>query len=93
MAPFYAAIDSAYYETFRRKKGAGEHHLRVATIFTYGPNEADPDADGLIGDPNLNAADTPVHVHKHDRLESFVAGYNAMYQTKETVKDSAGFYT
>ncbi len=28
-----------------------------------------------------------------DRLESFVADYNAMYQTKETVKDSAGFYT
>ncbi|WP_425441558.1 type I restriction enzyme subunit R domain-containing protein [Roseovarius lutimaris] len=27
----------AYYETFRRKREAGEHHLRVATIFTYGP--------------------------------------------------------
>ncbi|WP_417713742.1 type I restriction endonuclease subunit R [Pseudophaeobacter arcticus] len=83
----------AYYETFRRKKEAGEHHLRVATIFTYGPNEADPDADGLIGDPDLNMADAPVDVHKRDRLESFVADYNAMYQTKETVKDSAGFYT
>ncbi len=83
----------AYYETFRRKKEAGEHHLRVATIFTYGPNEADADADGLIGDPDLNVADLPVDVHKRDRLESFVADYNAMYQTKETVKDSAGFYT
>jgi type I restriction enzyme R subunit len=38
-------------------------------------------------------ADVPVDVHKRDRLESFVADYNAMYQTKETVKDSAGFYT
>ncbi|UWQ91978.1 type I restriction endonuclease subunit R [Rhodobacteraceae bacterium M382] len=83
----------AYYEAFRRKKDAGEHHLRVATIFTYGPNEADPDADGMIGDPELNVADMPVDVHKRDRLESFVADYNAMYQTKETVKDSAGFYT
>ena len=83
----------AYYEAFRRKKEAGEHHLRVATIFTYGPNEADPDADGLIGDPDLNVADLPVDVHKRDRLESYVADYNAMYQTKETVKDSAGFYT
>jgi type I restriction enzyme R subunit len=35
----------------------------------------------------------PVDVHKRDRLESFVADYNAMYQTKETVKDSASFYT
>ncbi len=83
----------AYYETFRRKKEAGEHHLRVATIFTYGPNDPDPDADGLIGDPDLNVADLPVDVHKRDKLESFVADYNAMYQTKETVKDSAGFYT
>lgn len=82
-----------YYETFRRKKEAGEHDLRIATIFTYGPNEADPDADGLIGDPDLNMADVPVDVHKRDRLESFVSDYNAMYQTKETVKDSAGFYT
>ncbi|CUH65734.1 Type-1 restriction enzyme R protein [Thalassovita gelatinovora] len=83
----------AYYEAFRRKKEAGEHHLRVATIFTYGPNEADPDADGLIGDPDLNVTDLPVDVRKRDRLESFVADYNAMYQTKETVKDSVGFYT
>lgn len=83
----------SYYETFRRKKEAGEHHLRIATIFTYGPNEADPDADGLIGDPDLNVVDMPVDVHKRDRLESFVADYNAIYQTKETVKDSAGFYT
>jgi len=84
---------TAYYEAFQRKKEAGEHHLRIATIFTYGPNEADPDADGLIGDPDLNVADLPVDVHKRDKLENFVADYNAMYQTKETVKDSAGFYT
>ncbi|MEO9863541.1 MAG: type I restriction endonuclease subunit R [Yoonia sp.] len=83
----------AYYEAFRRKKEAGEHHLRVATIFTYGPNEADPDADGMIGDPDLNMADAAVDVHKRDRLESFVADYNAMYQTNETVKDGKGFYT
>lgn len=83
----------AYYEAFKRKKDAGEHHLRVATIFTYGPNEADPDADGLIGEPDLNVADLPVDVHKRDKLESFVADYNAMYQTNETVRDSAGFYT
>ncbi|MGB0508031.1 MAG: type I restriction endonuclease subunit R, partial [Pikeienuella sp.] len=83
----------AYYEAFKRKKDAGEHHLRVATIFTYGPNEADPDADGLIGDPDLNVADLPVDVHKRDQLEAFVADYNAMYQTKETVKDGKGFYT
>lgn len=83
----------AYYETFKRKRVAGEHNLRVATIFTYGQNEEDPDADGLIGEPDLDVADLPVNVHKRDKLEEFVGDYNAMYQTKETVKDSAGFYT
>lgn len=82
-----------YYEAFKRKREAGEHHLRVATIFTYGPNDPDVDANGLIGDPDLNVADLPVDVHKRDKLESFVADYNAMYQTSETVKDSKGFYT
>ena len=82
-----------YYEAFKRKREAGQHHLRVATIFTYAANEEDPDADGLIGDPDLNVADLPVNVHKRDKLESFVADYNAMYQTKETVKDGTGFYT
>lgn len=82
----------AYYEAFKRKKDAGEHDLRVATIFTYGPNEGDPDSDGSIGDPDLNMADVPVDVHKRDKLEGYVADYNAMYQTNETVKDSKGFY-
>jgi type I restriction enzyme, R subunit len=82
-----------YYEAFKRKREAGQHNLRVATIFTYAANEEDPDADGLIGDPDLNVADLPVNVHKRDKLESFVADYNVMYQTKETVKDGTGFYT
>jgi type I restriction enzyme R subunit len=82
-----------YYEAFTRKRQAGEHSLRVATIFTYAANEEDPDANGLIGDPDLNVSDLPVNVHKRDKLESYVADYNAMYQTKETVKDGTGFYT
>ncbi|MGH1447016.1 MAG: type I restriction endonuclease subunit R [Cognatishimia sp.] len=82
-----------YYEAFKRKRESGEHHLRVATIFTYGPNDPDVDANGLIGDLDLNVADLPVDVHKRDKLESFVADYNAIYQTSEAVKDSKGFYT
>ncbi|MEP6827962.1 MAG: type I restriction endonuclease subunit R [Aestuariivirga sp.] len=82
-----------YYEIFKRKRDSGEHDLRIATIFTYVANEEDPDADGLIGDPDLPTADLPVNVHKRDKLEGFVADYNTMYQTNETVKDSVGFYT
>lgn len=90
-----SSVDAAiaYYEAFKCKKAEGAHNLRVATIFTYGPNDEDPDADGLIGEPDLDVTDLPVNVHKRDKLEEFVRDYNAMFQTKETVKDGAGFYT
>ena len=34
-----------YYELFKKKKEAGEHDLKVATIFSYGANEDDKDAE------------------------------------------------
>lgn len=84
----------AYYDAFARKKAAGEHDLRVATIFTYAANPDDADADGLIGNPDLDfTKDTPVNAMSRDRLQEFVNDYNAMYQTSETVKDGQGFYT
>ncbi len=88
-----------YYETFQRKKEAGEHDLRVVTIFSYKANEADADADGLIGDPDFNIGDNDgvgenrANRHSREKLESFVADYNAMYQTQHSVKDSTAFYT
>jgi type I restriction enzyme R subunit len=30
-----------YYDIFQTKKNAGEHNLRIATIFSYGTNEDD----------------------------------------------------
>jgi type I restriction enzyme R subunit len=84
----------AYYDAFARKKALGEHDLRVATIFTYEANPDDADADGLIGDPDLDLSkDQPVNAMNRDRLQSFVEDYNAMYQTSESVKDGKGFYT
>lgn len=38
-----------YYDLFQRKKEAGEHNLKIATIFSYGANEEDKDADGKVG--------------------------------------------
>ena len=35
-----------YYDIFKRKKLEGKHNLNVATIFSYGANEDDPEADG-----------------------------------------------
>jgi len=84
----------SYYETFRRKKEAGEHDLRVVTIFTPSTNEEDGDADGMIGDPNFDIrTDNPKTQHSRDKLADYVADYNAMYGTAESVNDSNGFYT
>lgn len=83
-----------YYEAFKAKKAAGEHDLRVVTIFTYGTNEEDADANGLIGEPNFDIkTDDPKNKHSREKLEEYVADYNAMYKTKQSVKDSRAFYT
>ena len=84
----------AYYELFNRKKEAGDHNLRVVTIFTYGTNEDDKDADGMIGDPDFDIRkDEPVNKHSRDKLGEFIEDYNAMYGVKHSVKDSKAFYT
>ena len=83
----------AYYETFRRKREAGEHNLRIATIFTYAANEDSADENGEIGDPDIVAGpDTPVNKHARDRLEAYIGDYNAMYQTSYSTRDGS-FYT
>lgn len=84
----------SYYEIFKRKKEAGEHDLRVVTIFTYGVNEDDQDADGLIGDPDFDIRkDEPVNKHSRDKLNDFIEDYNAMYGVRHSTKDSKTFYT
>ena len=83
-----------YYEFFAQKKAAGLHDLRVATIFTYGTNEDDKDANGLISEPEFDIArDTSVNVHSRDKLDSYIADYNAMYGTAFSTKDSLSFYS
>lgn len=85
----------AYYELFQQKKLAGEHDLRIATIFTYGANEEDENAqDFLPGDEFAQAAEAQVAYqssHSRDKLESFVGDYNKMYNTNYTTKDSKLF--
>ncbi|NIJ35993.1 type I restriction enzyme R subunit [Sphingopyxis panaciterrae] len=82
-----------YYEFFRAKREAGLHDLRVATIFTFAANEDDKDANGLIAEPEFDiATDTPTHRHTRDKLESYIADYNAMFGTSFTTRDGQGFY-
>lgn len=85
-----------YYDIFKRKKEAGEHNLRIATIFTFGTNEEDEDAqDFLPGDDELSmAADPKVSYktsHTRDKLEAYIGDYNTMYGTSYSTKDSQQF--
>jgi type I restriction enzyme, R subunit len=92
-----------YYDIFRRRKEAGEHDLRIATIFSYGANEEDADANGYFdleqnydhADLNVVADDGgrfPVNKHSRDKLEEYIGHYNQQYGTRFTTKDSESFY-
>jgi type I restriction enzyme, R subunit len=87
-----------YYELFAKKKAEGKHTLRIATIFTYGVNEDDQEANDLIlpDEEELEMAAEPKvkyeSTHTRDKLESFIGDYNAMYGTSFTTKDSESFY-
>ena len=89
-----SSIDAAiaYYELFQKKKEAGEHDLRIATIFTFGANEDGKDAQDYIPDdlPDYNT-DSNVSSHTRDKLESFIGNYNQMYGTSFNTKDSKSF--
>jgi type I restriction enzyme R subunit len=83
-----------YYELFRAKKKGERDDLRVVTIFSYSANEPDKDADGLIEEPDFDLrTDTPINVHTREKLDEFIADYNALYNTKHSTKDSNAFYT
>ena len=81
------AVDSVksairYYQEFRRQLAeAGRPDLRVATIFTYSANEADPDEWGFSNDDenpeDTGALDTP----SREALEQAIRDYNQTFGT------------
>lgn len=83
---------SAYYELFKAKREAGEHDLKIATIFSYQANEEDADADGMGAGDDLPDDSRPVNKHSRDALESYIADYNAMFGSNYTTRDSNSFY-
>ncbi|RWR46405.1 type I restriction endonuclease subunit R [Sinirhodobacter ferrireducens] len=81
------------YDAFARKKAAGAHNLKVATIFTFAANEEDEDANGLIGEPDVTGGPVnPATQHSRDKLAAYVSDYNAMFGTGNSVKDGNAFY-
>lgn len=85
-----------YYDIFKRKKLAGEHDLRIATIFTYGTNEDDQNAQDYLPEEEVwnMAAEPPAAYkssHTRDKLEEYIGDYNQMYTQTFTTKDSKSF--
>lgn len=85
-----------YYDILQRKKLAGEHDLRIATIFSYVANENDADANGFLNE-ELSVVEEPkalygLQAHSREKLDEFISHYNGMYQTRFSTKDSESFY-
>ena len=81
-----------YYELFAEKKKEGKHKLRVATIFSYTSNEQDPDADGNLDEDSEIIGGEGGNPHTREKLDGFIADYNAMFGTKYSTKDTQSFY-
>ena len=92
-----------YVDLFKKKKAEGLHNLNIATVFSYGANEDDADANGSINfeqdfdnlDLNMVAerpADYKVNVHSREKLEEFIGDYNQLFGDNFSTKDSESFY-
>lgn len=94
-----SSIDNVikYYDLFKVKKEAGEHDLRIATIYTYGTNEDSDEAQDYLPSDEVDfdvLAEKPtayLSKRTRDKLESYIADYNSMYGTNFSTKDSTQF--
>ena len=82
----------AYYELLKAKREAGEHKLKVATIFSYQANEADADADGFIETDFSEESGGPVNKHSREKLDEFIDDYNAEFGTNFSTDNFYGYY-
>ncbi|RTY75146.1 type I restriction endonuclease subunit R [Flavobacterium sp. LS1R10] len=86
-----------YYDLFQQKKAAGEHDLRIATVFTYGTNEDSDEAQDFLPEDEVDfdvmAEPITSYQGKHtrDKLESYIGDYNNMFGTSYSTKDSESF--
>jgi type I restriction enzyme R subunit len=90
-----------YYNLFQQKKEAGEHNLRIATIFSYNANEDDKEAVGdtwtddefaMAAEPSASYGTAEKNQHTREHLEGFIGDYNKMFATNYSTKDSQSFY-
>src|SRR5699024_5170291 len=77
-----ASIDAAraYYREFQKQQAdlVPDKRLRVATIFSFAPNQ-EMDGTSLLPDESMNPAD--MDTDDRDFLDEAIADYNAMFST------------
>ncbi|TAF62182.1 MAG: type I restriction endonuclease subunit R, partial [Flavobacterium sp.] len=85
-----------YYDIFQQKKEAGEHNLRIATVFSYAANEEDDNADGIFTEDFFDSEEqkplSTAQVHSREKLDEYIGHYNKMFGTGFSTKDSQSFY-
>ena len=79
-----ASIDIAkkYYTEFQRQMAElpSGKRLKVATIYSFGVNENEPEADGIIEDENPEDT-SRLDQNSRDFLESAIKDYNKLFKT------------
>lgn len=90
-----------YYDLFKQKREEGLHDLNIATIFSYGANEATgATTDGAAvfdWDADLAAEEEIRYLEQNhqlgaDKLESYMQDYNEMFNSKYSLT-ADNFYT
>lgn len=97
-----------YYKLFQSKYEAGEHKLKVGTIFSYGANvdlidddvdemgltmEAENESYLIAAEPNgTNDFRRQGKKHPREYLDEFIGDYNKHFGTNFNTQDSKSFY-
>ena len=66
-----------YYDEFRKQAAEKYPELKIVTIFTYAPNEEEP--EGLVGDEDMDT--TVMDASSRDALDRAIMDYNLMFHT------------
>lgn len=71
-----------YYAEFQKQMAdlPGDKQLKIATIYSYGVNEDDPEVDGVIEDENLEDT-SRLDQSSRDFLEDAIQDYNKIFKT------------
>lgn len=77
-----------YYELFRQGRKNGEHQLKIATVFSYGDNDAHVKLDGV---DEADEPDQPYGRQHSERLADYVEDFNKLYETSESINDHKAY--